>query len=177
METSQPNQKIDTVTLAKYVMLRYGDICGQNGIQHLKLQKLIYYIQAWHLTMFEEPLFEEDFQAWLHGPVLKSVWDEFKDFDMPLSGIKMDRLSPQDAEHLRNIVETALAKDQVQLIDDVLSEYGSMSGYDLELLTHSEDPWKNARKGIPPMSSSTNKISRHDMMTYYREQFSQNGGE
>lgn len=165
------NRKIEPITLATYVMHRYKSLRRASDLQHLKLQKLLYYIQAWHLTMFDEPLFEEDFQAWLHGPVLPSVWDKFKDLDRPLAGINLKTVTRDDAKAAEKTVQSLLVPDQIQLIDDVLKEYGPVSGYDLELLTHSEDPWMNARKGVPPLAPSKKKISKEDMRTFYKTQF------
>ena len=41
----------------------------KESMTHLKLQKLCYYAQAWYLTIYGQRLFNEEFQAWLHGPV------------------------------------------------------------------------------------------------------------
>src|SRR5258708_4115865 len=53
-----------------------------DSITHLKLQKLVYYAQAWSLALRNKPLFDEDFVAWTHGPVVKSVWRRFKGYGL-----------------------------------------------------------------------------------------------
>ena len=65
--------QIDPRDLAYYVMAKLG------VIDHLKLQKLLFYVDAWHLAFFDQPLVDEDFRAWVHGPVLTSVWHAVKD--------------------------------------------------------------------------------------------------
>jgi uncharacterized phage-associated protein len=49
-------------------------------LSNLKLQKLVYYAQAWHLALEESPLFEEDFEAWIHGPVLPTLYQKYESF-------------------------------------------------------------------------------------------------
>ena len=49
-------------------------------ISNLKLQKLVYYAQAWYLAISDEALFEEDFEAWVHGPVIPELYQEYKSF-------------------------------------------------------------------------------------------------
>ena len=51
-----------------------------DSITHLKLQKLIYYSQAWSLALNGIALFEEDFEAWAHGPVIPEVYQEYKEY-------------------------------------------------------------------------------------------------
>ena len=46
-------------------------------ITNLKLQKLVYYAQAWHLALFDEPLFDDPIEAWVHGPVVSSLYSKF----------------------------------------------------------------------------------------------------
>jgi uncharacterized phage-associated protein len=150
--------RIDPVELAKYVVVRLGKT------DHLKLQKLLYYIQSWHLVMFDKPLFEEDFKAWVHGPVLTSVWTDLKDHSKLNAEVS---IKPQFRAATIARVEKRLRKEQIELIDDVLEEYGTKSGYHLECLTHSEDPWKDARGDLPPDAKSSTKISKTAMRKFY----------
>lgn len=64
--------------VAKWFLSRVDRDSG-DSITHLKLQKLVYYAQAWNLAHFGEPLFDEELKAWTHGPVAPSVWHEYKD--------------------------------------------------------------------------------------------------
>ena len=52
----------------------YGDT-----ITNLKLQKMMYYVQSYHLTAFGSPLFDGKFQAWVHGPVLRTLYADYHD--------------------------------------------------------------------------------------------------
>ena len=49
-------------------------------VSHKKLQKLLFYVEAWHLVNFGEPILNEDFQAWMHGPVVPELYHDLKEF-------------------------------------------------------------------------------------------------
>ena len=119
----------------------------------MKLQKILYYIQAWNLALLNEPLFEEDFEAWLHGPVIRKVWDEYKSHS-----VLIGELSEQDEN-----INVKFTEDQEDVIEDVIDAYGNKSGYYLESLTHQEGPWKNARK-----QGENTIIKKEEMKKYYR---------
>lgn len=131
---------------------------------HLKLQKLIYYVDAWHLVFFDAPLIKEDFEAWVHGPVVRQVWDCYKK-TLPLHTEKM--IKPLLVLPILNHFEKLVSKQQLQLINDVLDEYGSKTSYELELYTHNELPWREARQGYEPLENCSNIISKKTMHTYY----------
>lgn len=125
----------------------------KNGpISNLKLQKLLYYSQAWYLAFFEQPLFEEEIEAWVHGPVVPRVFSRYR----------VCRWSPIPAGDTVGVPELVSAH-----LAQVWHAYGKFSPYELERLTHSESPWKDAREGLPPDASSHNVITKDAMMSYY----------
>lgn len=87
------------------------------------------YIEAWHLVFFDSPIFSEDIKAWQHGPVLKSVWYNFKRYSILYNELEACEECESD-----------LSDEQKDLINDVLDEYGDKTGYYLENLTHEEEP-------------------------------------
>lgn len=123
-------------------------------LSNLKLQKLLYYAQAWHLAIFDEPLFGEPIEAWVHGPVVVSEYRRFKGWAwQPIQdNPKLPDIDPRTVAHL----------------SEVMDVYGAKTAYELELLTHREDPWKNARGGIPMDQASNNVVSHGDMKLFYR---------
>lgn len=125
-------------------------------VSNLKLQKLLYYAQAWHLALRGDPLFAEPIQAWIHGPVVPSVYQRYRDWAWkPIDeNPPIPDLDPATRDHL----------------NEVMSTYGTMTAYALELLTHQEAPWKNARRGLAPDEPSTAVISLEDMRTFYTSQ-------
>jgi uncharacterized phage-associated protein len=151
--------KVQPLNLAGYILAKLG------RTDHLKLQKLLYYVQSWHLGIFNEPLFDEDFKAWVHGPVLSSVWNELKDHSKLTRPMELTVKSKPAAIRA---LEDALKKEQVELISDVLEEYGDKTGYHLECLTHSESPWKDAREGLMPDEKGSARITKDSMRKFYQ---------
>ena len=143
------NKKIDPIETSKYV-INYLNRKGYT-VNHLKLQKLLYYIEAWYSVFTNESLFEEKIEAWEHGPVIRKVWGYFKKYSILYNQLPIDKNFKLDA-----------TPEQIEIINDVLDEYGDKSGYYLECLTHSEKPWQIAKNnGLP--------ISKDIMIEFYRE--------
>lgn len=132
-----------------YFFARHGDL-----ITNLKLQKLLYYTQAWHLAIYDSPLFDEEFEAWVHGPVQPSVYNEYKKFGSnPI---------------VREPGEVHIATTAFRHLVEVMKVYGGKSGFELERYTHQEDPWLNARGDIPPDQLCSRVISKDSMRAYYK---------
>jgi len=129
-------------------------VLDQTGpLDTFKLQKLVYYCQAWHLVWADEPLFDEPIEAWANGPVIPRLYGqhrgEFRVVDIP--GGDSSRLS----------------KRQRRTVHSVIEGYGHLSGRQLARLTHEESPWSNARAGLAPGDHGNHEISRASMKSYY----------
>ena len=132
-------------------------------ITNLKLQKLVYYCQAWHIAMFDKPIFDEEFEAWIHGPVLPELFYQYKGtYYRP---IERDDLDGKSLEILRK----KFGKTLFEHIGNVVEEYFGMESYALEQTTHAEEPWLNARKGLPQDAPSHTIISKDSMKKYYQK--------
>ncbi|MFB5651219.1 Panacea domain-containing protein [Leptospira wolffii] len=131
----------------------------EKPISILKLHKLLYYIQAWHLALYDRPVLRERFQAWVHGPASRPVFDKFKkDKGM------YDSLTLGDITRTNSL----LSPEILFHVNEVLDVYMKYSGSELEDMTHKEDPWLKARADIPSYQSSENYIQESDMTIYYR---------
>jgi uncharacterized phage-associated protein len=129
-------------------------------VSNLKLQKLLYYAQAWNLALRDQPLFDDRIEAWVHGPAVPPVYGFYKGWAWkPI----------QDDPGLESI---DFNEDVKRHLDEVMSAYGTMGAYELEKLTHSEMPWLNARGGIPMDQPSNAVISHEDMKSFYRRTIS-----
>ncbi len=135
--------------VAAYVLRARGPLTA------MKLQKLVYYSQAWSLAVNGRPLFPERVRAWANGPVVYELFDR----------------------HRRQFVVShwegdpeALAPSDRPLIDRVVATYGVLSGDRLSELTHAEVPWREARAGIPVGSPSSREISHVVMRTFFSTQ-------
>jgi len=122
-------------------------------LTNLKLQKLIYYAQAWYLALFNRELFNEPIQAWVHGPVVYSVYNRFKHYGW------------RDIEE--NPQKPAFDEITEDHLIEVIEVYGDWTAYELEKLAHSELPWIEARGDLPPDEASTNIINPNTMSSYY----------
>jgi uncharacterized phage-associated protein len=100
-------------------------------------------------------MFEEPFEAWVHGPVCPELWQEYK-----MCGY-------YQIPNPDNISVEMFTPEQIEVLDDVWDAYGQFDGKYLEELTHQEEPWQEARKGFSPGDHCTNKISLDTMKRYY----------
>lgn len=136
--------------VAKYILsvaYRNGDV-----ITNLKLQKLLYYAQAWYMVNNNsEILFEDEIQAWRFGPVVPSVYEKMKRFKYNPISMK---LSEKDYE--------TLDKKQKDFIEDFCNYFLHFSATELVSMTHNETPWIEAFK-----KGSHTKIDVTSMYTYY----------
>lgn len=137
--------------VAAYILDKLRDVTG------LKIQKLVYYCQAWSLAWFQRPLFPERVEAWQHGPVVPDIYT-FHQGQRPLP----HPWPTGDPSKL-----SAVARET---IDAVLDRYGSKSANELRKMTHDEEPWKIARGDLPDDAPSNNEISHASMARYYRNQ-------
>lgn len=146
-----------------------------NSVSPKKLQKLVYYVDAWHLVHFDRPLIEEDFEAWVHGPVVPSLYHQLKSHGWNNIEIINDELDDA-AGRIANIARNSgLTDDQIELIETVLDQYGSLSSFQLELLSHSEAPWQEARGNLGPADRCTTVIPKGRMKEFYRAQLQKSG--
>lgn len=127
----------------------------KGSITTMKLQKLVYYCQAWALVWDEEPLFPERIEAWANGPVCPALYERHKG---------MFRIGADDL----NGDLSALAEKNIETIDAVLGYYSAKSSQYLSDLTHLEDPWRNARVGCAPGDRCNIEISHAAMAEYYQ---------
>ncbi len=133
--------------VAQYVLNRTGKITTW------KLQKLVYYAQAWHLVWEEESLFDEEIQAWANGPVCPDLYRYHKgNFHI---------------QKIRGADSNALSSDERESVDAVLDHYAEFTGQQLSDLTHQELPWCRARKGLPSSERGERVISHESMSEYY----------
>ncbi|AXJ70883.1 Panacea domain-containing protein [Mycoplasmopsis bovis] len=142
----------------------YKDISGwflsKESMTPKKLQKLTYYAEAWANALLGEGILSDtSFQAWVHGPVSPELWNDYKEYGWN----EIEQLKPNDEKFNKNILE---------LLDAVWTTYGDKSGYELEAISHSEEPWLKARNGLSEFEISTKIIDPADMKTYYRSIYS-----
>lgn len=132
--------------LADYMLQR-------RAMTAMKLQKLVYYAQAWHLAWDGEELYEEPIEAWANGPVVRELYElhrgQFSLSSWPIG----DR--------------TALSHGERETVDAILETYGEKGAQWLSEQTHRERPWQAARAGIPTGRRSSATIDIESMRRFY----------
>jgi uncharacterized phage-associated protein len=155
--------KVEPNIVADWLIAWHG--LHGDGITNLRLQKLMYYVQSWYIALNDDkPIFQEDFQAWIHGPVLPSQYHRFKEYGpsfIPVpaipgskdeSGVDLPKIDSDISAHMEEVMEV----------------YGTMTTWDLERLSHLEDPWIESRGGISMDDICRTTIAKKSIGSYYR---------
>jgi uncharacterized phage-associated protein len=135
--------------VANYLLSQVDEDAG-DLISNMKLQKLVYYAQGYHLALFDRPLFEETIEAWAHGPVVPELYRAFKKFGN--SGIPI----PQDVDF------SNLDENTKDFLNEIYIVLGQFSAWKLRNMTHSEPPWKDVQGKPFPI------ISHESMKKYFK---------
>ena len=106
------------------------------GFTHMKLQKLLYYAQGYHLGALSAPFFPESIEAWEHGPVVREVWYEFNKYGS-------DDITDEIIATLNIAVEGTPNEYQLAWLRWVYDSYGGFTASQLRDMTHNETPWKS----------------------------------
>ena len=140
---------VTAIDVAAYILGKQGDMPA------MKLQKLVYYSQAWSLVWDDKPLFQDRIEAWANGPVVRSLY-------RLLRGQYIVTTIP--GGHPESLDDT-----QREPIDAILGFYGTKSSHWLSDLTHMELPWKEARMKVGLTDGEHGKvvISEASMAEYY----------
>ncbi len=136
-----------SLDVAAYILSKKGPMTA------VKLQKLVYYSQAWSLVWDEKPLFRDRIEAWASGPVVPRLYAAHR------GQYEVRRVDGGDARKFK--------ADQRNTMDGVLNFYGDKTSQWLSDLTHQEKPWKNARRGLAPGERGNSVITHEAMMEYY----------
>ncbi|MEL6642771.1 MAG: type II toxin-antitoxin system antitoxin SocA domain-containing protein [Pseudomonadota bacterium] len=132
--------------------VNHADRDAGDVVTQLKLQKLVYYAEAWFLANFDRALIAEDFEAWAHGPALRSLYAKYRDYGWEALPPESGRRPPESiADFLKAVYE----------------EYGQYSAKKLERMTHQEAPWLDAREGLLPEAASQRVIPKLSIRNFY----------
>jgi uncharacterized phage-associated protein len=133
--------------VAAYILKNCGEMTA------MKLQKLVYYSQAWSLVWEERPLFEERIEAWANGPVVPELYEGHR------GQFKVSQWLKGDSERLPR-------KDR-ETVDAVCNYYAKQTAQWLSDLTHGEAPWRDARAGLPEGERGSAQITLAALAEYY----------
>jgi uncharacterized phage-associated protein len=133
--------------VAQYILERQGPMSA------MKLQKLVYYSQAWNLVWQGRELFPEVVEAWANGPVVRDLYSVHRGY------FQVSRWPCGSSSRL--------SQAERSTVEGVLHFYGPKEADWLSDLTHKERPWLDARKGLNPGERSTREITPEAMASYY----------
>ncbi|NQZ05590.1 MAG: SocA family protein [Algicola sp.] len=141
---------ISVMTFANALLDRAGEKTIK--VTHLKLQKLAYYCQGLHLAVYDLPLFSDEFEAWRHGPVVSTLYHEYKKY------------GEQFIPHEPGKAFFALTPENQGMIDFVLESLGNSGEWALVHSTHDEAPWKGV---YVPMAYGGAAITKQSLKSYF----------
>lgn len=139
---NEEKNKLSALDVARHFLALSKKTHGK--ITNKKMQKLLYYAQVWYYTFNKEKLFQEDIEAWIHGPAVPEVYREFKHFGSDPIDVEID-----DKELVK------LSKKIADLLENIWDVYGIYDAQYLEILSHSEQPWQQARGDMSDDEPST----------------------
>lgn len=154
------NRPYDVNVVADYVIMQLTADDTSVSLINLKLQKLIYYIQGWFFGYMKEPMMNTKFEAWIHGPVSRPLYDRFRENKNLYSFIGYNDVIYREADKM-------IADEDKDFIKYILGNYAGFSGVELEQQSHQDMPWKKTREGLQPMEASTREIDDSLFVEYF----------
>jgi len=140
--------------VARYFLSNIDPEAGES-ITPLKLQKLVYYVQAWALGLYHTLVYEEDAQAWVHGPVYPSLYYLYRNYGY------------NNIPKIIDFDSTVFNDTEFEILEMVWYVYGKYDAKYLERLTHHEDPWRISRRGLDVSDKSNRPIPKDLIEKYY----------
>ena len=119
-------------------------------ISNLKLQKLLYYAQGLYLAMYKKPLFSENIEAWVHGPVVPPIYHLVKQYGsepIPADAIECDPINDDDV---------------TDFLSEIYSVFGQYSAWKLRDMTHQEKPYRDVQ-------DQSGEISHKSMRKFFKK--------
>ncbi|CAM3304407.1 Panacea domain-containing protein [Pseudomonas plecoglossicida] len=142
----------NAIDAAKFFLAQANEDAG-DLVSNLKLQKLVYYAQGFHLAVYGTPLFGEEIEAWTHGPVVPDVYHHFKHHGSGSIPV------PTDFD------QSVFSFEQLTLLNEVQQIYGQYSAWRLREMTHEEAPWKNNYKP----GEHNLRIPKDEMAAFFKD--------
>ncbi len=147
------SEKGDTIEcVVKYLLINTMEITP------LALQKLLYISQGFYKAFTGDYLFQDDCEAWVHGPVYRKVYSKYKDHGY-------NPIEEKGFEY----GEMKLTTAEKELLDSIIRYFGCYSGKVLKKMTHTEEPWRIARKGVSDHEGSDRVIDKESISKYFND--------
>lgn len=132
----------------------------KDGITNLKIQKLLYYAQGYHLAYFNESLFDSPIEAWRYGPIVPEVYRKLSHFDR--NPVDINAIKKSENDDNIGILQDS---DTKQLLISVFEQLGQFSAWKLMEMTHEESPWKS--------TSQNDEITLDKLKSFFSKRITQ----
>jgi len=156
-QTQQGEPK--SVVVARYLLQLAAQEPESEPLTHMRLQKLLYYVQGWSLVATDRRIFDDPIEAWVHGPVVARTYRFFADY-------QNDAIEGREARD-----DGTLSDDEKALIASVWNHYKQFSATALRTMTHREPPWCEARTGLDPDEPSRAVLTLDQIKKYFRSEY------
>lgn len=154
--------KYDVMDIACFVVNKHNELFSEQGITNLRLQKLLYFIQAEFLRTRGQPCFREEIEAWPYGPVVVRAYEEFSMY----GGMRIDdTYSYGDIFYPTKYSEDRIEAEDKECITNVIIALSPLSEYALVEATHRQDPWIDAIK-----HGNRSKIQNASIERYFNQE-------
>ena len=158
--TSQSDRKTSNCKVNCFSVAEYFILLAHNkkiNINNPKLQKLVYYAQAWNLGIYDRPLFPEDFEAWIHSPVIPELYKKYQKYGW-------HNIKPNQE---KDLAELDLPNDILEFLAEVSQEYLYCDDSELEEMIRIESPWNQARANLATDEPSHEIIKKEWIKEYF----------
>ena len=153
---------ITALETAKYLIELAANEPGEaEPMTHMRVQKLLYYVQGWHIGLFGRPLFSDPLEAWKDGPVAPTVYSAVK---AVVADAPARPLAPND------FGSAALSGRDRVFIETVWAKYRKLSASGLRELSHAEPPWIEARGSTPEGGVCDSEITPDSLRRFFGSQ-------
>lgn len=152
--------------VSQYLIAKFDNV--GDFVTNKKLNKVLYYVKAWGLVFFADGVIDEPFEAWIHGPVCVPVYQQYRAFGY--SNIRQEYKNGISSSQFINNFKQGRSQEElskIEMIDAVFNKYAQLTSLQLELLTHSEKPWIEAREGLSPIETGKVVIKESTMKEFY----------
>lgn len=153
---------VSALDVAKYILKRQSVSKNWKCITNLKLQKILYYVQGYHLAFFNTPLFCEKISALQYWPVVKKVYQKYNSYWPNI-------IDEQYSDF--NVYSLGLSEEQIKLIHSISDYYGRFSAFQLVDMTHNESPWIRVSEGGLKIGWDV-EISHNQLFSFFKKQLS-----
>lgn len=140
------NKIYDALTIAKWIINKVHP-------EPLKLQKLLYLSQGYSYAFHDRPLFYDELEGWVHGPVVREVYNIFRNYQFNNIDI--------------NFQIEELDIEATEVLNYVIDNFSKYDAKYLENLSHKQEPWILSRNGLDPDERSDKTITKESISNYF----------